>query len=127
MRILYALHQFSANAGTGTEKITSNLAISLQRAGHQTEIIAYGNTPGKFKNKGRLFISRNNYEGIPVTTLRLKEAPWDLNASLESQHDLYQFASQQIRKNHIDIIHITHSQKVAAVAEPLSSFRFLMF
>ena len=39
MRILYVVHQFYPEFGSGTERVTLNLARMAQRAGHHVQVL----------------------------------------------------------------------------------------
>lgn len=117
MRILYALHQLSPGALTGTEKITVSLASSMQRAGHQVEIFAHGSAADKCWPRKGLSISHCSYQGLPITTFASRKNPWDLNATLEAQNECYDYFFDFLNKNSFDLIHLTHLLKTASIAE----------
>ena len=68
MKVLYVVHQFYPHYGSGTEKVTYNIASMIQNTGNKVKVITYcvnhqGSVTGSYNN-----IKYNEYifRKIPV-------------------------------------------------------------
>jgi glycosyltransferase involved in cell wall biosynthesis len=119
MNILYVIHQFYPESNSGTEKFLLNLSTAIQRDGHFAQIVAYtlSDRQKDFQRKQNLWVRNYLYKGLPVTSVRHRTLPIDINASFDNQ-DIYQFAGEFLqRQKPFDLMHIVHPMRLAPFAK----------
>ena len=119
MNILYIVHQFFPECRSGTEQFLLNLASSLQQDGHAARVVAhtFADPDGTFERDETLFIRRDVYDGIPVTAVRQRTFPVDVNSSVEDS-DIYRFAREFLQgQGRCDLMHIAHPMRMASFAK----------
>jgi|LSQX01.1.fsa_nt_gb glycosyltransferase involved in cell wall biosynthesis len=115
MKVLYIVHQFYPHYGSGTERITYNIASMIQKAGNRVKVITYrvdhkGPVTGECHNvKYNEFI----YNKVPVLEFFLTKEPHDLNFGL-SNADVLSFAKEILRRENPDIVHVCHPMRVCS-------------
>ncbi len=118
MKILYVVHQFYPHYGSGTEKITYNIASMLQNAGNRVKVVTYrvdhkGSVTGEFQNiKYNEFV----YRKIPVLEFFLKDEPPSFTVDL-SNRDVLVFAKEVLKREKPDLVHICHPMRVGSFLE----------
>jgi glycosyltransferase involved in cell wall biosynthesis len=117
-RILYVIHQFYPEFHSGTERFLLNLSSALQKVGHFPQVVTYtfGNNekPEHHKN---LLVWNYAFRNIPVTALRHKTEPMDLHLSCYNEQ-IYKYALSFLpQDNRCDLVHITHSMRLASFAK----------
>ncbi len=119
MNILYIVHQFFPECRSGTEKFLLNLVSSLQQDGHAVRVVAHtlADPDGTFERNGALFIRKEVYNGIPVTAVRQRTFPVDINSSFEDP-DIHRFARELLQGHgRCDLMHIAHPMRMASFAK----------
>lgn len=119
MNILYVIHQFYPEFGSGTEKFLLNLSSAVQRDGHSPQIATYtlSDREKDFQRKRGLLLRDYYYKGLPVASIRHQTLPMDVNSSVEDQ-EIYGFAKEFLqRKNPFDLVHIVHPMRLASFAQ----------
>jgi len=103
---------------TGTEKVIFNISSMMQKAGHNVKVLTYSFYEDTFYDKtiGSLLLRDIFYKGIPITAIKHKYAPKDLNISVEND-DMKQIAEDLIIKEKPDIIHSGHLMRIADMIE----------
>jgi len=118
MKILYIVHQFYPHYGSGTEKVTFNIASMIQNAGNKVKVITYrvnhnGVVSGEFKNiKYHEFI----YRKIPVLEFFLEKEPPKFTVDLINE-DVLSFAKEILKKEKPDLVHVCHPMRVCSFLE----------
>jgi glycosyltransferase involved in cell wall biosynthesis len=120
MKIVYLIHQFYPEFYTGTEKFILNLSTMMQKAGNRVKIISYSSYPDSFydHSRGEFLCKDYTYQGIPVTALRHKKIPGDLNHALGNKA-LSEIAGDLINREKPNVVHVGHTLRVGALAQVL--------
>lgn len=117
MRILFILHQFFPEFGSGTERVTLNLARMAQRAGHHVQVLA-------------CMLDRNRHhgpacpeilgsitsivDGIPVTLLDRSSLPIAADHAFDISEPVVDQVSAWLRLQRFDVVHLMHSMRMAS-------------
>jgi glycosyltransferase involved in cell wall biosynthesis len=118
MRILYVVHQFYPESFSGTERFLLNLASSMQRSGHHSDIVTYSFADrSEFRRSGSVLTRQYQYKGVSVTAVRHDKIPMDINASLEDC-SILSFAKEMLgsRGRSYDLVHIVHPMRLTPFA-----------
>jgi glycosyltransferase involved in cell wall biosynthesis len=121
MKILYVIHQFYPEFGSGTEKFLFNISSALQRDGNTVHVVAYTFQECDTRREGGVLVREYLYRGIPVTAVRETKLPIDINTSWGTAA-VAKFAQEFLRKQKPDIVHLAHAMRLgpfAAAAEML--------
>jgi hypothetical protein len=119
MRILFILHQFFPEFGSGTERVALNLARMAQRAGHHVQVLAGSVDPlatgavpvaAPFTGCFRL-----TYQGIPVTLMPRRMLPATADIGLDADEALAGPLSAWMLEQRFDIAHVLHTMRTATV------------
>ena len=121
MRILYLIHQFYPEHRSGTEKFLLNLASSVQRDGHYVQVLTYTHDCKESRKEENLFVKEYRHGGLPVTALRHRQIPPDINTGLANP-DILRFAGKFLRANRFDILHCAHGMRVGSFAVAAEEF-----
>jgi glycosyltransferase involved in cell wall biosynthesis len=117
VKILYVIHQFFPESYLGTQKFLLNLAITMQRRGHDVNVMTYsGQGNSSFNTTDEDFLSRKYvYKSIPVLAYKQRHPPlyghWDIENTQQSE-----FALKVLERERPDLIHITHGIRVSSIA-----------
>jgi glycosyltransferase involved in cell wall biosynthesis len=92
-----------------------NLASSLQRDGHFTEVVTYDLYNTEPLRAGNALSAREySYQNIPVVALRHKTMPVDVHSALDDV-EVYRFAVEFLRKRKpFDVLHCAHAMRVTS-------------
>jgi len=98
---------------TGTEKFALNIALIMQKWGHNVKVITYSFYENSFYDeiKGNLFSKEYLYQGIPVLAFKHKNIPPDIHFQLQDE-SLERIAREIIQKEEPDIIHAGHLMRM---------------
>lgn len=117
MRILFVLHQFFPEFGSGTERVALNLARMAQRAGHHVHVLAgsvdplgAGATPVEAPFTGCF---RLTHEGLPVTLMPRRLLPATADIGLDADESLAEPLSAWMREQRFDVAHVLHTMRTA--------------
>lgn len=115
MKVLYVVHQFYPHYGSGTEKVTYNIASMIQNTGNKVKVITYcvnhqGSVTGSYNN-----IKYNEYifRKIPVIEFFLEKEPPSFHIDLIND-DVLSFARELLSKEKPDIVHVCHPMRVGS-------------
>ncbi|MFN2431368.1 MAG: glycosyltransferase [Gemmatimonadota bacterium] len=121
MRILYVVHQFYPEFGSGTERFTLNLARAMQRAGHAVHVLTWrleGPSCGA-PDGGPCRLDEVRYAGVPVTAFHYVVPPPDLHHSLEPRAPLTELALDLLDRHRFDVAHVTHAMRTSSALDAL--------
>lgn len=119
MKILYIVHQFYPEFGSGTENVTYNLANMMQLAGNKVKVVTYKVHPFKKEHKtvyDNIEYSEFIYQRLPVLAFRHIMENWNLNIELTNTW-VEKFAEYILEKEKPDIVHLMHPMRVGGFAE----------
>lgn len=113
MKILYLVHQFFPEYYTGTEKFVSKISSMMQKVGYGARVITYSYYQDSFfeKEAGDILYRESTYKGIPVTMLRHKRIPENINIAMRDKR-MKDFAEHVISTEEPDIVHVGHPMRV---------------
>jgi glycosyltransferase involved in cell wall biosynthesis len=117
MRILLIIHQFYPEFCGGTERVTLNIAKSLQRAGHYVKILACSINPDLVEGKPYPDLSgsfHSTYNGIPLVFLPRKSLPATADYSFECDSTQVKNIESWIKKERFDLAHVMHPMRMAS-------------
>lgn len=122
MKIVYLVHQFYPEFDARTEKFVLNLSGMVQKAGARVKVITYSFYPDSFYDRcqGEILSKQFLYRGIPILAIRHKQLPDDLNHAIGNK-GLAELASDLIRAEQPDVVHIGHTMRVGALVQALPS------
>jgi glycosyltransferase involved in cell wall biosynthesis len=117
MRILFILHQFFPEFGSGTERVALNLARMAQRAGHHVHVLAGSVDP---LGAGAMPVAdpfegcfRLTYQGLAVTLVPRRLLPATADIGLDADEGLADALSAWMRAQRFDIAHVLHTMRTA--------------
>ena len=116
MRILIVLHQFYPEFSGGTERVSLNLAMAAQRAGHFVEILACSvnpDTTSGFASAHLAGARETVYQGVPLTLLPRALMPASADFSLDVDLSLAEKIANWIQEKRFDICHVTHVMRMS--------------
>ena len=113
MKIIYLVHQFYPEWYTGTEKVVYKLSSMMQRAGHSVRVIAYSFYPDSFYDRqcGDILLREFSYRGVPLTALRHKRIPENINFVFEDTK-LRKVTEEILGAEKPDIVHVGHPMRM---------------
>jgi glycosyltransferase involved in cell wall biosynthesis len=113
MKVIYLVHQFFPEHYTGTEKFIYKISSMMQRTGHKVRVITYSFYQDSFydKNVGDILQRDFTYQGIPVTAVRHKKIPENINISLGDK-SMARIAGHIISREKPDIVHVGHPMRI---------------
>lgn len=113
MKILYLVHQFFPEYYSGTEKFVYNISSMMQKAGHSVKVITYSFYRDSFFDKciGDILYKEFTYKGIPVTALRHKRIPKNINVSFTDK-SMACVVEHFITNEKPHIVHVGHPMRV---------------
>lgn len=113
MKILYLVHQFFPEYYSGTENFVYRLSSMMQKTGHNVRVITYGFYKDSFFDKriGDILSKEFTYKGIPVTAIRHKKIPGDINIPLVDKR-LSDIADQILSAEDPFLVHVGHPMRV---------------
>lgn len=118
MRILYVVHQFYPEFGSGTERVTLNLARMAQRAGHHVQVLACMLDPARHQGEAHVTLPEalsTVVEGVPVTLLHRRTLPATADFSFEINESLLPPLEAWLREQQFDLVHLMHWMRTATV------------
>ena len=118
MKVLYIVHQFYPHYGSGTEKVTYNIASMIQNSGNKVKIITYrvnheGPASGEFEN---IRYYEFLFHKIPVLEFYIKNETPALTIDLFNK-DVLNFAKEILNREKPDVVHICHPMRVCSFLE----------
>lgn len=115
MRILYVCHQFFPQHVGGTELYTYGLARRMVKAGHETLVLSYRESPSPDPNDFGLTFDQ--YREVPTAYIEynLSVAYRPVRAEYDNP-EIMPFLEEIFGKYQPDLIHHTHSMKVSGRA-----------
>lgn len=118
MKVLYVLHEFFPRFFGGTERYVLNLAHQMQQMGHAPAVLTYGlGDPDEAfaPAAGGVLAREYVHEGVPVTALRHREDPADLERRVADEA-LGRAVAEVLERGGYDLMHVAHPMRVAAAA-----------
>ena len=117
MRILYVVHQFYPEFGSGTERVTLNLARMAQRAGHHVQVL--GCMIDRSRHAGAAVPGLAGalagiVDGIPVTMLDRAALPAGADTGLAVDERLCEQLGAWMRGQRFDVMHLMHPMRMAS-------------
>ena len=117
MRILYVVHQFYPEFGSGTERVTLNLARMAQRAGHHVQVL--GCMLDRSRHAGAAVPGLHGavagiVDGIPVTMLDRATLPPGADTGLAVDRRLSEQLTAWMRGQRFDVMHLMHPMRMAS-------------
>jgi len=117
MRILYLVHQFFPEFGSGTERVTLNLARAMQRAGHHVQVLGCAVTPGHLPPARACAIDsaeQGLVEGVAVTMLAHGRLPARADTGFDVDEALTAQVEAWLRSERFDLVHVMHSMRMGS-------------
>ncbi|MBI5259512.1 MAG: glycosyltransferase [Burkholderiales bacterium] len=117
MRILYLVHQFFPEFGSGTERVTLNLARMAQRAGHHVRVLACMLERSRHHGQPNPLIPAaldTVVEGIPVTLLDRGTLPGQAEQAFEVAPAVVDQLEPWLHAQRFDVVHLMHSMRMAS-------------
>ncbi len=117
MRILYLVHQFFPEFGSGTERVTLNLARAMQRAGHHVQVLGCAVTPGHLPPARACAIDsaeQGLVEGVAVTMLAHARLPARADTGFDVDEALTAQVEAWLRSERFDLVHVMHSMRMGS-------------
>jgi glycosyltransferase involved in cell wall biosynthesis len=118
MRILFVLHQFYPEFGSGTERVVLNLAHQAQHAGHFVHVLSCAVQP---KNIKEAWPSRKVpealeyvYEGVPITFIPHDGLPAGADISFQVSDIWTSRIQNWLAQETFDIAHIFHLMRMGS-------------
>lgn len=117
MRILYTVHQFYPEFGSGTERVTLNLARMAQRAGHHVQVL--GCMLDRSRHRGVAVPELGGAltyiaDGIPVTMLDRASLPAGAETELAVSVAVRDQIEAWMRAKRFDVMHLMHPMRTAS-------------
>jgi glycosyltransferase involved in cell wall biosynthesis len=117
VRILYVVHQFFPEFGSGTERVTLNLARMAQRAGHGVQVLACmldrgrhpDAEPGPWPGSWRSVV-----EGVPVTWIERADLPDSAEQGFELAEPVVTHVEAWLRAQRFELVHLMHGMRMAS-------------
>lgn len=117
MRILYLVHQFFPEFGSGTERVTLNLARAMQRAGHHVQVLGCAVTPGHLPPARACAIDgaeQGLVEGVAVTMLAHARLPARADTAFDVDEALAAQVEAWLRAERFDLVHVMHGMRMGS-------------
>ena len=118
MRILFVLHQFYPEFGSGTERVVLNLAQQAQHAGHCVHVIACAVQPQNIKGTRPSDLMPEAldhiYEGVPITFIPQNGLPAGANISFLVSDIWTQRIQNWLSHQQFDIAHVFHMMRMGS-------------
>lgn len=117
MRILFVVHQFYPEFGSGTERVTLNLARMAQRAGHYVQVLSCMVDRGRHDGTAVKSLSgalATLVEGIPVILLDRTLLPADADSALAIDEAVRDQLSTWMQAEAFDVMHLLHPMRMAS-------------
>lgn len=117
MRILYVVHQFYPEFGSGTERVTLNLARMAQRAGHHVHVLGCMLDRGRHRGvavpalPGAL---TSIVDGIPATMIDRAGLPAGAETELAVSDAVRDQLAAWMRAQRFDVMHLMHPMRTAS-------------
>lgn len=114
MKPLYLVHQFFPKHYTGTERLTLDLSLQMQRMGHSPTVVTYEPDPGMEgfeKLTDKILVKSYSYGTIPVLALK-HSSPVDVSSVF---HRTIEEAFQKLRLDY-DLVHMCHPMWLSSIA-----------
>lgn len=119
MRVLFIIHQFMPEFSTGTERVTLNIAKTLQRGGHHVDVLTSSVRGPSFWMDEANGLRLASVEGIRVHGLLWKNVGSGDVAALWEHQDpaLNTILESFLDRGDYDIVHITHPMRMLLAIE----------
>jgi glycosyltransferase involved in cell wall biosynthesis len=117
MRILYVVHQFYPEFGSGTERVTLNLARMAQRAGHHVQVLGCMLDRGRHRGVAvPALTDALTYvvDGIPVTMIDRASLPAGAETELAISHAVRDQLAAWMQSQRFDLMHLMHPMRSAS-------------
>jgi glycosyltransferase involved in cell wall biosynthesis len=117
MRILYVVHQFFPEFGSGTERVTLNLARMAQRAGHHVQVLGCMLDRGRHARAavpGLAGAVASVIDGIPVTMLDRADLPAGADIAFVIDEAVRDRLAAWMRSQRFDVLHLMHPMRMAS-------------
>ena len=117
MRILYVVHQFYPEFGSGTERVTLNLARMAQRAGHHVQVLACMLDRGQHRGvaaPGLAEALTYMVDGITVTMLDRASLPAGAETGLAVSDTVRDQLAAWMQAQRFDVMHLMHPMRSAS-------------
>jgi glycosyltransferase involved in cell wall biosynthesis len=119
MRILFVLHQFYPEFGSGTERVVLNLSKQAQRAGHRVHVIACVVRPRDIKGIWPSDVIPEAfeyvYEGVPITFVPQDSLPAGVNIGFQVSDIWVQRIRHWLLQQQFDVAHVFHMMRMGSV------------
>lgn len=117
MRILYVVHQFYPEFGSGTERVTLNLARMAQRAGHHVQVL--GCMVDRSRHRGTAVTAlpgalTSVVDGIPVTMVDRASLPAGAETELAVSDAVRDQLAAWMQAQRFDLMHLMHPMRSAS-------------
>jgi glycosyltransferase involved in cell wall biosynthesis len=117
MRILYVVHQFYPEFGSGTERVTLNLARMAQRAGHHVQVLGCMLDRGQHRGvaaPGLAEALTYMVDGIGVTMLARASLPPGAETELAVSETVRDQLAAWMEAQRFDVMHLMHPMRSAS-------------
>ncbi|MCF8563265.1 glycosyltransferase [Alicyclobacillus tolerans] len=116
MRILYLVHQFYPESYTGTEKALLNVALMMQKLGHQVKVVTYAldDRTGFDEEIDGVKLRHLTVQGVPVTAVKYTPHPSGFEGDLLDSRVL-ETAHVVMEREHPDLIHVYHPMRMSEI------------
>lgn len=118
MRILFVLHQFYPEFGSGTERVVLNLSKQAQRAGHRVHVMACVVQPQNIKGLWPSDLIPEAfeyvYEGVPITFIPQDGLPSGVNIGFQVSGIWVQRIRNWLLQQQFDIAHVFHMMRMGS-------------
>jgi glycosyltransferase involved in cell wall biosynthesis len=117
MRILYVVHQFYPEFGSGTERVTLNLARMAQRAGHHVQVLGCMLDRGRHRGVAvPALTGALTYvvDGIPVTMIDRASLPAGAETELAISDAVRDLLAAWMQSQRFDLMHLMHPMRSAS-------------
>jgi glycosyltransferase involved in cell wall biosynthesis len=123
MRILYLVHQFFPEFGSGTERVTLNLARAMQHAGHHVQVLACAVTPRQFPRSPEGAIDgaeQGLVDGVGVTLLPHGRLPARADTAFDVDPELVAQIERWLQRQRFDLVHVMHTMRMGSAVAAAS-------
>lgn len=118
MRILYIVHQFYPEFSGGTERVTLNIARSMQSAGHYVHILTaevQNESKPNYDSKVVDFSKVSVYHGIPITKIPRSVMNADCEIAFDPETFISDMAKKWIRGLRFELVHFMHTMRMSSL------------
>ena len=119
MKLLYLVHQFFPKHYTGTERLTLDLCLQMQRMGYHPTVLTYEPDPGVEgfeKLTDKILIKRYLHGAIPVLALKHSGSADICNVFDPSVEEAFQKLGLDC-----DLVHVCHPMWLSSIAKACKS------